>query len=120
MTRARGRRREAGGAALSRGGGWAWAAGFSPPAELTVFVRDDLGRRFFGVAQQRQQLRFVPGGESSPPGPGRNGAGLAIFRYQTRCGTVYGPTRDFFGYAPFAAATADRKRALTTALNNSA
>jgi len=101
---------------------WAWASGaaVSTPAELNLFVRDYLGRRFFGAAQQRQQLRFVPGGASSPPGPGRNAAGLAIFRYQTRCGTVYGHTGDFFGYAQFAAATADGKRALTTSLNISA
>ena len=101
---------------------WAWASGaaVSTPAELNLFIRDYLGRRFFGAPQQRQQLRFVPGGASSPPGPGRNAAGLAIFRYQTRCGTVYGHTGDFFGYAQFAAATADGKRALTTSLNISA
>jgi len=98
---------------------WAWASGavVSTPTELNRFVRDYLGRRFFGAPQQRQQLRFVPGGESSPPGPGRNSAGLAIFRYQTRCGTVYGHTGDFFGYAQFAAATADGRRAVTTSLN---
>ena len=57
------------------------------------------------------------GGESSPPGPGKNSAGLALFRYQTKCGTVYGHTGNFPGYAQFAAATADGKRAVTTSLN---
>ena len=62
-------------------------------------------------------MRFVPGGESSPPGPGKNSAGLALFRYQTKCGTVYGHTGNFPGYVQFAAATADGTRAVTTSLN---
>jgi len=39
-----------------------------------------------------EQFQFIPGGSSDPPGPGNNSAGLAIFRYETRCGTVYGHT----------------------------
>ncbi|MGO8886118.1 MAG: hypothetical protein ACLPUO_18420 [Streptosporangiaceae bacterium] len=35
---------------------------------------------------------------SQPPGPRVNAAGLAIFRYWTRCGTTYGHTADFPGY----------------------
>jgi D-alanyl-D-alanine carboxypeptidase len=62
-------------------------------------------------------MRFVAGARSSPPGPGRNSAGLALFRYQTRCGTVYGHTGNFPGYVQWAAATADGKRAVTTSLN---
>ena len=62
-------------------------------------------------------MRFVPGGQSSPPGPGQNSAGLALFRYTTKCGTVYGHTGNFPGYVQFAAATADGTRAVTTSLN---
>jgi D-alanyl-D-alanine carboxypeptidase len=62
-------------------------------------------------------MRWRPGGESSPPGPGRNSAGLALFRYQTPCGTVYGHTGNFPGYTQFAAATVDGSRAVTTTLN---
>jgi D-alanyl-D-alanine carboxypeptidase len=62
-------------------------------------------------------MRFVSGGESSPPGPGQNSAGLALFRYKTRCGTVYGHTGNFPGYVQWAAATADGSRAVTTSLN---
>jgi D-alanyl-D-alanine carboxypeptidase len=58
----------------------------------------------------------VPG-SSSPPGPGTNSAGLAIFRYKTRCGTVYGHTGNFPGYVQWAAATRDGKRSVTTSLN---
>lgn len=102
---------------LSPSGAWASGAIVSTPADLNAFIRADLGLRFFGRAQQRQQMRFVPGGESSPPGPGRNAAGLALFRYRTRCGTVYGHTGNFPGYVQWAAASADGSRAVTTSLN---
>jgi D-alanyl-D-alanine carboxypeptidase len=102
---------------LSPSGAWASGAVVSTPADLNAFIRAYLGLRFFDAAQQREQMRFVPGGSSSPPGPGRNAAGLALFRYKTRCGTVYGHTGNFPGYVQFAAATADGRRAVTTTLN---
>lgn len=101
---------------LSPSGAWASGAIVSTPADLGTFIRNDLGRKFFGVAQQREQLRFVAGA-SSPPGPGTNAAGLGIFRYRTRCGTVYGHTGNFPGYTQWAAATADGQRSVTTTLN---
>jgi D-alanyl-D-alanine carboxypeptidase len=102
---------------LSPSGAWASGAVVSTPADLNAFIRAYLGRRFFGATEQREQMRFVRRGESSPPGPGRNAAGLALFRYRTRCGTVYGHTGNFPGYVQFAAATADGRRAVTTSLN---
>ena len=102
---------------LSPSGAWASGAIVSTPKDLNAFIRADLGLRFFDRAQQSEQMRFWPGGESSPPGPGSNSAGLALFRYQTRCGTVYGHTGNFPGYVQFAAATVDGKRAVTTSLN---
>lgn len=102
---------------LSPSGAWASGAIVSTPRDLNAFIRADLGLRFFGRAQQQQQMQFFPGGESSPPGPGRNSAGLALFRYQTRCGTVYGHTGNFPGYVQLAAAAADGRKALTTTLN---
>lgn len=101
---------------LSPSGAWASGAIVSTPRDLGAFIRGDLGRLFFGAAQQREQLRFVAG-SSSPPGPGTNAAGLALFRYRTRCGTVYGHTGNFPGYVQFAAATADGTRSVTTSLN---
>ena len=89
----------------------------STPNELNTFIRAYLGRRFFPASLQRRQLRFVAGGQSSPPGPGKNSAGLAIFRYRTGCGTVYGHTGNFPGYVQFAAASRDGRRAVTTSLN---
>ncbi|MFN8164463.1 MAG: serine hydrolase domain-containing protein [Solirubrobacterales bacterium] len=102
---------------LSPSGAWASGAILSTPRDLNAFVRADLGLEFFDRAQQRAQMSFWPGGESSPPGPGRNSAGLALFRYQTKCGTVYGHTGNFPGYVQFAAATANGRRAVTTSLN---
>jgi D-alanyl-D-alanine carboxypeptidase len=101
---------------LSPSGAWASGAIISTPADLGAFIRADLGGRLFASAERREQLRFVVG-SSSPPGPGRNSAGLAIFRYQTRCGTVYGHTGNFPGYVQWAAATANGRRSVTTSLN---
>jgi D-alanyl-D-alanine carboxypeptidase len=101
---------------LSPSGAWASGAIVSTPADLGAFIRAYLGQKLFGAAQQREQLRFVRG-SSSPPGPGSNSAGLAIFRYRSRCGTVYGHTGNFPGYVQWAAATADGTRSVTTTLN---
>jgi D-alanyl-D-alanine carboxypeptidase len=101
---------------LSPSGAWASGAIVSTPADLGAFIRAELGGRFFDPAQRVAQMRFVAGA-SSPPGPGRNTAGLAIFRFQTRCGTVYGHTGNFPGYVQWSAATADGRRSVTTSLN---
>lgn len=101
---------------LSPSGAWASGAIVSTPRELGKFIRADLGRRLFGAAQQRQQMKFIRG-SSSPPGPGTNSAGLALFRYRSRCGTVYGHTGNFPGYVQWAASTADGTRSVTTSLN---
>ena len=89
----------------------------STPKDLNTFIGGYLGARLFPARLQRQQLRFVPGGSPARPGPGTNSAGLAVFRYRTKCGTVYGHTGNFPGYVQFAAATRDGRRAVTTSLN---
>jgi D-alanyl-D-alanine carboxypeptidase len=102
---------------LNPSGAWASGAIVSTPKDLNSFIGGYLGARLFPAWLQRAQLRFVSGGESSPPGPGENSAGLAVFRYRTRCGNVYGHTGNFPGYVQFAAATRDGSRAVTTSLN---
>jgi D-alanyl-D-alanine carboxypeptidase len=102
---------------LNPSGAWASGAIVSTPKDLNAFIRGYLRARLFPAWLQRAQLRFVSGGESSPPGPGQNSAGLAVFRYRTRCGNVYGHTGNFPGYVQFAAATRDGSRAVTTSLN---
>lgn len=96
----------------------AWASGgvVSTPAELNRFFRAYVGRRLFGRPTQAAQLRLVEG-SSEPPGPGRNNAGLAIFRYRTRCGTVYGHTGNTPGYTQFAAAALDGRHSVTVSVN---
>jgi D-alanyl-D-alanine carboxypeptidase len=98
--------------------GLAWASGgmLSTPAELNQFMRAYVRGTFTDPTTRRQQFQFVPG-NSGPPGPGTNSAGLAIFRYQTTCGTVYGHTGNFPGYTIFAAATADGSRSITVIVN---
>jgi D-alanyl-D-alanine carboxypeptidase len=99
-------------------GGWSWASGgiVTTPAELNRFIRGYVGGRLFGARVRAQQLRFVAGGSSEPPGPGANAAGLGLFRYRTSCGTVYGHTGNIFGYTQFAAATLDGTRSATVSV----
>jgi D-alanyl-D-alanine carboxypeptidase len=103
--------------ALSPSGAWASGAIVSTPLDLAAFIRGDVGGRLFSAAARRQQRRFVAGGSSSPPGPGANAAGLGLFRYRSRCGTVYGHTGNFPGYVQWAAATGDGRRSVTSSLN---
>ena len=103
--------------ALSPSGAWASGAIVSTPLDLGAFIRGDVSGVLFGSAMKQQQRRFVAGGASVPPGPGANAAGLGLFRYRSRCGTVYGHTGDFPGYVQWAAATADGRRSVTSTLN---
>src|SRR5215218_2949987 len=82
--------------------GWSWASGgiVSTPADLNDFIRGYVGGKLFDRRTRAKQRRIVEGGSSDPPGPGKNSAGLAIFRYETRCGTVWGHTGNTFGYTP--------------------
>jgi D-alanyl-D-alanine carboxypeptidase len=99
--------------------GWTWASGgiVSSPADANRFVRGYVAGATTDAATRAAQLTFVDGGGSEPPGPGRNSAGLAVFRYETRCGTVYGHTGNTPGYTQFVAATADGSRSATVGIN---
>jgi D-alanyl-D-alanine carboxypeptidase len=98
--------------------GLAWASGgmLSTTAELNTFMRAYVRGTLTDPATKNAQFQFVPG-SSGPPGPGINAAGLAVFRYQTECGTVYGHTGNFPGYTIFSAATADGSRSVTVIAN---
>ncbi|MFF7331377.1 serine hydrolase [Streptomyces sp. NPDC008150] len=97
---------------LSASGVWASGGIVSTPADLNRFVRPYAGGALFGDRTVREQRRWREGA-SEPAGPGRNEAGLALFRYTTRCGVVLGHTGNFPGYTQFAAATPDGRRAIT-------
>jgi D-alanyl-D-alanine carboxypeptidase len=97
---------------------WLWAAGglYSTPLDLTGFTSAYVSGELFGGEARRAQFSFIDG-ESQPPGPGRIGAGLALFRYRTPCGTVFGHTGNVFGYTQFTAATRSGRRSLTVSVN---
>jgi D-alanyl-D-alanine carboxypeptidase len=99
--------------------GWAWASGglVSTPRDTDAFIRAYARGATTSPAAHRAQFTFRPG-RSDPPGRGRNSAGLAIFRYQTRCGTVYGHTGNTSGYTQFAAATRDGRRPVVVSINS--
>lgn len=86
----------------------AWASGgmLSTVNDLNTFVRSYASGQLVGQAAHNEQFTFVEG-ESGPPGPGQNSAGLGIFQYTTACGIVYGHTGNYPGYVTFIAATED-------------
>lgn len=100
---------------LSASGVWASGGIISTPKDMTGFIRGYAGGKLIKEKTRRQQLSWV-NGASEPAGPGKNKAGLAIFRYSTRCGVVYGHTGNFPGYTQLIAATANGKRSLTLSL----
>jgi D-alanyl-D-alanine carboxypeptidase len=97
-------------------GVWASGAIVSTPLDMTRFARAYVGARLFDSGLRRRQMSWVRG-RSDPPGPGINSAGLAIFRYRTRCGTVFGHTGNIAGYTQLFAATRNARRSLTFTIN---
>src|SRR5215212_4943016 len=81
------------------------------------FIRGYVGGKLFDLQTRREQRQVIEGGSSDPPGPGKNSAGLGIFRYETRCGTVWGHTGNIGGYTQFMAASPDGKRSATVSIN---
>jgi D-alanyl-D-alanine carboxypeptidase len=98
--------------------GLAWASGgmLSTPTQLNTFMRAYASGKFINAKTRQSQLTFVPGG-SGPPGPGTNSAGLGIYRYATKCGTVYGHTGNFPGYTIFAASNLKGTRSVDVIVN---
>jgi D-alanyl-D-alanine carboxypeptidase len=98
--------------------GWTWAAGgvVATPADTSKFIRGYVSGALTNTTTRNAQFQFIPG-NSEPPGPGINAAGLALFRYQTPCGTVYGHTGNTAGYTQFTAASQDGSRSVTVSTN---
>ena len=99
--------------------GWSWASGgmVSTPSDLNDFARGYVGGDLFDLQTRERQRKVFEGGTSDPPGPGKNSAGLGIFRYETRCGTVWGHTGNYPGYTQFLAASPNGKRSVTVSVN---
>lgn len=98
--------------------GWAWASGgvVSTPLDSNTFIRAYASGKLTNQLGRAAQ-RTVRPGSSEPPGPGKNLAGMGIFRYETRCGNVYGHTGNTLGYTHFIAATPDGTRSAVVAVN---
>ena len=98
--------------------GWSWASGgiVSTPDDAGTFIRAYARGATTSPALYKKQFTFRSG-SSEPTGPGQNSAGLAIFRYQTKYGTVYGHTGNTLGYTQFIAATADGSRSVVVSVN---
>ena len=94
----------------------AWASGgiVSTPLDMARFVRRYVPT-VLATSTVEGPFRL---GSSSPPGPGKNFAGLGLFRYQTGCGNVYGHTGSFPGYRIFVASTSDGKRSVVFVANS--
>ena len=101
---------------LSPSGAWASGGIVSTPAEIARFFRAFVGARLFSGATRSLQRSFVSG-DSSPPGPGENDAGLGVFRYRTDCGTVFGHTGSFPGYRMFAASNGNGRKSVVFAVS---
>ncbi len=98
--------------------GWTWASGgiVSTPRDANTFVRGYVIGTTTDEPTHAAQFRFRAG-SSEPPGPGTNAAGMAVFRYRTRCGTVYGHTGNTAGYTQLVAADASGKRSVSVSVN---
>ena len=96
----------------------AWASGslVSTLPDLSRFFRGYVGGWLFGPRLRMAQRQWTRG-SSSPPGPGINGAGLGLFRYRTKCGTMFGHTGSFPGYRIFAASSANGRRSIAYIAN---
>jgi D-alanyl-D-alanine carboxypeptidase len=99
--------------------GWSWASGgiVSTPHDASVFVRAYVRGATTSPVVRRAQFTFRRG-SSEPPGPGENSEGLAIFRYRTSCGTVYGHTGNTAGYTQFVAASRNGSRSVVVSVNS--
>jgi D-alanyl-D-alanine carboxypeptidase len=98
--------------------GWSWASGgiIATPEDANRFVRSYVRGATTNAVTRAAQFRFVAG-SSEPPGPGKNSVGLAIFRYQTRCRTVYGHTGNTASYTQFIAASSNGARSAVVSIN---
>ncbi|MGA5424116.1 serine hydrolase domain-containing protein [Streptomyces lavendulocolor] len=96
-----------------------WASGgvVSTPNDLNAFMRAYGSGRLLSKETYEQQRKWIKG-SSVNPGPGRNEAGLALFRYTTRCGVVHGHTGTIPGYTQLAVTTPDGTRSLTFTLTS--
>ena len=69
------------------------------------------------MADVRTARFEIPGFGGEPPGPGKNSAGLALYKYETNCGTMLGHAGNFPGYTLYIAATPNGRRSTVVFAN---
>ncbi|WP_371503197.1 serine hydrolase domain-containing protein [Kitasatospora sp. NBC_00374] len=102
--------------ALGQSGVWASGGIVSTPKDFSAFMAAYAGGDLITRQTRQEQLAFIDGA-SEPAGPGTNQAGLAIFKYTTRCGVVYGHTGNTPGYTQLGVGTPDGRRSLTFSIS---
>lgn len=102
--------------ALDPSAAWASGALISTTGDVSRFFGGLLGGELVGE-ETLKVMRETVRGESSPPGPGTNWAGLGVFGYDLPCGVVWGHTGQFPGYRAFGAATPDGRASLAVLVN---
>jgi D-alanyl-D-alanine carboxypeptidase len=103
--------------AVSPSAAWASGAMVSTLSDLSRFWRALLGGRLVRPGLLRQMLSHTLAGGGSPLGPGDNRAGLGIFAWSMKCGTLYGHTGSFPGYQTFSGATRDGSASVVVLAN---
>jgi D-alanyl-D-alanine carboxypeptidase len=84
-----------------------------------IFVRAYVRGDLFDLQTRSKQRKVFEGGGSEPPGPGKNSAGLGVYRYETSCGPVWGHTGNIpGGYTQFMAASPTGSRSATLSINS--
>ncbi|MET0894265.1 MAG: serine hydrolase domain-containing protein, partial [Acidimicrobiia bacterium] len=98
--------------------GWAWASGgiVATPTDANTFVRRYVSGATIPASVSKQQFKFRAG-HSEPIGPGKNSVGLSVFRYETKCGTVYGHTGNTAGFTQFVASDRAGKHSVVVSVN---
>lgn len=96
----------------------AWASGgiVSTVDDLAGLIQSIADGSFYSDKMVERQRDGVEG-QSSPPGPGENTAGLALFGYETKCGTFWGHTGSFPGYRVFVASNAEGTKSAVVYVN---
>jgi D-alanyl-D-alanine carboxypeptidase len=102
--------------ALSASGIWASGGIISTPVDMNEFVRAYAAGELITPATRSRQLDFRSGC-GQPPGPGECSVGLSIYRYRTECGTVFGHSGNFPGYAQLIAASKNGRRSMVVSTN---
>ena len=101
---------------LSASGVWASGGIISTPVDMNTFIRAYASGELISPGTRARQREWIPGcGE--PPGPGECSTGLSLYRYRTDCGTVFGHSGNFPGFAQLIAASKNGRRSMVVSTN---